>query len=186
MLCHLIRWMISRAEDRGKPLPGSVQRHIGRCADCRAYALFTASLRSRLSQDMWSFLAAVPDFALSPAGSGSCEDSSRGSAKLRPPRLLFRPLPVAAAALVVAVATLILFRVLPRPASISALEREKALVELKTIMAELGQFEGVIEGAESTLASERAILEQSVLSAVEYLQDRLNIKVEWREMKKRL
>ena len=177
MLCHLSRWLISRAEDGGRPLPRFVERHAGRCPACRDYARFTASLGSRLSQEARPFLAAVPDFSLGPPV---------GGAGLRPGRVFLRPLPVAASVLVVAAAAVVLFRLVPRPDSISPQDREKALAALKTVTAAPGQFEGAIEGAESTLAGERAILEESILSAVAYLGDRLNIKVVRREPVKRL
>ena len=45
---------------------------------------------------------------------------------------------------------------------------------------------GLVTEAESSLARERQILERSVASAVEYLQARLNIKIERRESPKTL
>ncbi len=178
MLCRLTRWLISRAEDRGKALPRFAQRHAERCADCREYARFTAALSSRFSQEIRPFLAAIPDFPLNPAGPVS-ESPRPGKGGLRGRRFAFLPFP--AAALAVAATALILFLVVPRTASLSLRDREQAAATLKTVTAAPAQFRGILEGAETSLTNERAILEKSFLSAIDYLQARLNIKIERRE-----
>ena len=61
-----------------------------------------------------------------------------------------------------------------------------ALAALKTVTAAPDEFQGMVREAESPLARERQILEHSVASAVEYLQARLNIKIERRELPKTL
>ena len=43
-----------------------------------------------------------------------------------------------------------------------------------------GELRGVVSEAESSLDKERQILEESIASAAEYLQVRLNIKIERR------
>jgi hypothetical protein len=57
---------------------------------------------------------------------------------------------------------------------------------LKSVTAAPDELGGAVAGAESSLDREREILEKSVLSALDYVQTRLNIKVEWKERPKSL
>jgi len=166
--------MVSRTEDTGKKLPGFAVRHIGRCRACEEFARSTVSLSARLKEERAAYLAGVPDFPLSfegvPEPAGSIARGFR-----------LRPLPVAAAALVVVAAALVLFRVVPKAPEPSAEDRAAARAALAGIQSAPGKIPGVIGGAESSLEKERRVLEQSLSSAVEYLQARLNIKIERRE-----
>jgi hypothetical protein len=185
MFCHLTRWLISRAVDQGKKLPRFAERHAVRCGACREYALFTASLPSRLSGERPAFLAAVPDFPLREA-KGVEDGADRGGRKIFLRRLVLHPFPAAAAALIVIAGALILFQVVLRESSPSPEDRAAALAALKSVTAAPDGFQGMVKEAESPLARERQILERSVVSAVEYLQARLNIKIERRESPKTL
>lgn len=191
MFCNLTRWLISRAEDQGKKLPRFAERHAARCGACREYTRFAASLSSRLSGETPAFLAKAPDVRLGPdiavaPASPAHERVDKGWRGLRRPRLILRPLPVAAAVLFVVAGALVLFRVVLREPSPSPQERAAALAAFKSITAVPNGFQGIFIEAESSLANERAILEKSVLSAVEYLQARLNIRIERREVPKTL
>lgn len=183
MLCTLSRWLISRAEDTGKALPRFAGRHVRRCRACGEFARTAATLSSRLRTERSAWLAKVPDFAVEMGAEAL--PSRVAEAGERAPRrswLSLRPLPVAAAAALVLVAgALVLFQaVLKKPAP-TVEERAAALAALKTITSAPEGLQGVIVEAESPLDKERKILEKSVSSAVEYLQARLNIKIERRE-----
>jgi len=107
----------------------------------------------------------------------------------RPGRRLLsglRPLPVAAAALAVVAGALVLFQVVLREPSPSAEDRAAARAVIKSIVAAPDGFRSALTGAESSLEKEQRILEKSVASAVEYLQARLNIRIERRNPPKEL
>jgi hypothetical protein len=183
--------MISRAEDTGKKLPRFAERHVGRCRACGEFARFSASLSSRLRDERSAWLAQVPDFPLSfDADSGPATAGTRVAAAERPGsrriRFGFRPLPVAAAALVVVAAALVLFRVIPREPAPSAEDRAAARAAIARLQAAPATLQGVIGEAESSLENERLILERSLTAAVEYLQARLNIKIERKDAPKSL
>jgi hypothetical protein len=57
---------------------------------------------------------------------------------------------------------------------------------LKSITAAPGELGGAVIDVESSLDREREILERSILSALDYLQERLNIKIERRDRPKSL
>jgi hypothetical protein len=82
--------------------------------------------------------------------------------------------------IVLAAAGLVLFRVIPREPSPSAEDRVAARAAIRTLASAPQGLRGVVGGAESSLNKERQILERSVASAVDYLQARLNIKIERR------
>ena len=184
MLCTLSHWMISRAEDRGKKLPRTVERHITRCNACGAYARSSASLASRLKEERSAWLAKVPDFpvGLAPDMEAPARDPRAVEAGWpRSRRLLLfglRPLPVAATVLVIAAAALVLTQVVLKEAPPSAQDRAAARAAIKSLTSAPDGLQGVIGEAESSLEREGRILEQSLSSAVEYLQARLNIKIE--------
>jgi hypothetical protein len=154
MLCTFSRWMISRAEDTGKALPRIAERHVRRCHACGEYARTVASLSSRLRAERSAWLAGVPDFKVGPWPAAAASPVPRRS------WLGLRPLPVAAAVLIVVAGALVLFQVVLRTPE------------------EIG---GAIKEAESPLDRERMVLERSLVSAANYLQARLNIKIERRE-----
>ena len=190
MLCTLSRWMISRAEDTGKKLPRVVERHVGRCRACGAFARASMTLAARLRAERSDVLAKVPDFGvdLGPDAAAPAPEA-RGLAAARPvsPRFLFglRPLPAAAAALVVvAVAGIVIFQAVRREPAAAPQDLAAARAAIKSLAAAPEELQGVVGGAESALDKERRILEKSVVSAVDYLQARLNIKIERRDVSK--
>ena len=186
MWCTLSRWLVSRAEDTGKKLPKIAERHVRRCGVCREYALSSASLSSRLKAERTAWLARVPDF---PSGLDSQkEPSTKGPRAIeaagrgpRRPWLALHPLPVAAAVLVIVAGVLVLFQIVLKEPAPTAGDRAAAMAALRTLSSAPEGLQGVIGGAESSLDQERRSLERSVSSAFEYLQARLNIKIERRE-----
>ena len=191
MFCTISRWMISRSEDSGKRVPRPIERHIARCAACGGFARASASLRSRLREERSAWLAKVPDF---PVDLGrDLETTKRGARTVgvrRPGsrRLLLglRPLPAAAIVLVVAAAALVLFQVVPKGPTPSARDRASARAAIKSLTSAPEGFQGAVGKAESSLEREGRILKESLSSAVEYLQARLNIKIERKEAPKPL
>ncbi|MCX6571237.1 MAG: hypothetical protein NT006_07470 [Candidatus Aminicenantes bacterium] len=179
MFCNLTRWLISRAEDRGKKMPRFAERHAAQCGACREYARFTTSLSARLSTETPEFLAKAPDSPWDPAA-WAAEGAGRGTRAPLRRRFVLHPYPAAAAVLVVAASALVFFLVVrpgPGPGLTSA-EKQEVIASLKSVTAVPAEFRGAIAEAESSLAKERLILENSVLSAVEYFQTRLNIRIE--------
>lgn len=189
MLCTLSRWMISRAEDTGKKLPRVVERHVGRCRACGAFARASMTLAARLRAERSDVLAKVPDFSvdLGPdAAAPAPVPEARGLAAARRAsrRFVFglRPLPAAAAALiVVAVAGIVIFQAVRREPAAAPQDLAAARAAIKSLAAAPEELQGAVGGAESALDKERRILEKSVVSAVDYLQARLNIKIERRD-----
>jgi hypothetical protein len=179
MLCRIARRAISRSEDRGEKAPRWAERHAARCAPCRDYARFAASLKARLAAEKAAFLEAVPEFPLNETAWARPEAGGERRASFRR-RLALRPLPAAAAAIVLLAAGLVLWQVVLRDPRPSSEDRAAALASLRSIAAAPESLPGVILGPESSLAREREILERSIASAVEYLQARLNIKIERR------
>ncbi len=191
MLCTISRWMVSRAEDTGKPLPRIVERHLRRCGVCGDEARSFASLAARLRGERSALLAKAPEFAAGPEFDG--EQPGRGSRAAdtarpgsRRPWLAFRPLPVAASLIVLAAAGLVLFRVIPRGTAPSAEDRIAVRAAIRTLTSAPEGLRGVFAEAESPLDRERRVLEKSIASAVDYLQARLNIKIERKEAPKPL
>jgi hypothetical protein len=185
MFCNLTRWLISRAEDRGKEMPRFAERHAARCEACREYALFAASLSSRLSGETPAFLAKSPDSPLDPAA-WAAEGDGRGTRASFRRRLVLRPFPAAAAVLVVAASALILFLIVRPGPGLTSSEKLAVIASLKSVVAAPAEFRLAVEDVGSPLAKERQILERSVLSAVEYLQARLNIRIERKQEPKSL
>ena len=185
MLCKLTRWLISRQVDLGKAVPGFALRHAERCGACREYARFAASLPSRFAGERATFLASAPDFPLNEAR--WAEDRGvHGKRGILPRRFVLRPIPAAAAAVLVVAGVLVLFQVVLREAGPSPRDEAAAMAALKTVTAAPDEFQGMVGEAESPLTKERQILERSVASAVEYLQARLNIKIERKNTPKSL
>ena len=178
MLCRLSRWMVSRSQDTGKKLPRAIERHVGRCLSCGAFARSSMALASELRAERAAWLAKVPDFAVGLEPGPALALEARA-----PRRLLFglRPLPVAAAALAVVASGVILFQAVrrqgPSPTPQDLVAARSAIMSLSTAPRGFG---GVVGEAESSLERERRILEKSIASAAEYVQARLNIKIERR------
>ena len=184
MFCNLTRWLISRAEDRGKEMPHFAEHHAARCGACREYALFAASLSARLAGEAPSFLAATPDSPLDPTAWVPEEGAGRGTRAPFRRRFFLHPFP--ASVLVVAASALVLFLVVRREPVLTSAEKRAVIASLKSVTAAPAEFRLAVVEAESSLAKERQILERSVLSAVEYLQARLNIKIERKQTPKSL
>ena len=181
MVCRLARHTISRAEDCGTKPPRWVERHMARCGACREYARFTDSLKTRFAAEKPGVLAAAPEFPLNQAAWAQAGTGREKRASLVR-RLTLHPFPAAAAALLVVAAGLVLFQVVLRePVPPSAEDRAAVRAALRSFAAAPDGFPGVVTEAESSLAREREILERSLASAAEYLQARLNIKIERRE-----
>jgi hypothetical protein len=96
-------------------------------------------------------------------------------------RLALRPLPAAAAVLAVVAAALLIFRVALREPGPTSEDRAAGRAAIMSIAAAPGGFRGALTEAESSLERERQALERSVASAVEYLQARLNVRIERRD-----
>jgi len=183
MLCSLAKRAISRSEDRGTERPRWVERHIARCEACREYARFTDSLRGRLAAEREALLAGVPEFPLNEAA-WTRADEGRRDRPVAGRRLVLRPLPAAAAGSVVVAAALFLFLVVLKQPAPTVTDRPPALASLRSLTAAADGLPGVVAEAETSLDRERRILESSLASAVEYLQARLNIRIERRERQK--
>ncbi len=185
MLCHLTRWFISRSEDGGRAWPRFAERHAAKCAACREYAHLASALGARLSAEIPSLLARVPEPPLSLDGVAAEAPSNRDRSRLGP-RLpvSLRPLPLASVALTIVAFILVFTQVVYRETGPSASERQSALAALKSVSAAPGELGGAAVGVESSLERERDILERSILSAFDYLQSRLNIKIERRDFPK--
>jgi hypothetical protein len=180
MLCRIARWQISRSEDRAASPRRWVERHVARCGPCRDHARFAASLKGRLAAEKDAFLRAVPEF---PVNAEAWDRAEAGGKERASRRLLFflRPLPAAGAALAVLAAALVLWQVVLKEPGPSAGDRTAARAALKSVVAVADGFPGVVTKAETSLERERRILESSLVSAAEYLQARLNIKIVRRE-----
>ena len=51
MICNLIQWLVSRAEDDGTAMPGWAKRHVDICPECRQFHAAAAALSVRLKGD---------------------------------------------------------------------------------------------------------------------------------------
>jgi hypothetical protein len=76
---------------------------------------------------------------------------------------------------------IVLTRVVLREPGPSPADRQAALTAMKSVAAAPDELGGVALDMESSLDRERDILERSILSALDYLQERLNIRVERRD-----
>jgi len=185
MLCAFSRWMISGAADTGKKPPRIVERHIRRCAACAEYARFASSLPARFAGDKDAFLAAVPEIPLDEAAWAkepvrADERTSSGR------RFALRPVPAVAGILVVVAAAFLVYRLAVREPGPTPEERAAGRAALKSLVSAPGELEGALTEAESSLEREGLILEKSIASAAEYLQARLNIKIERKDPAKDL
>jgi hypothetical protein len=182
MLCALCRWLVSRSEDTGKALAPFAARHVRRCRRCGDYARSAASIASRLRTERQAWLAAAPEFEVDLAsGKAGAADTPAAARAPRRSWSGLRPVPVAAAVLAVVVGGLVLFQVILREPAPPIEDRTAALAALRSITSAPAGIPGALREAESPLDRERRVLEASVASAVEYLQARLNIKIERRE-----
>ena len=188
MKCAIVRWMISRTEDTGRGMPRWAERHAGRCRACRDFARASASLASRLRSERPAVLAAVPEFRGRRAhGLEAAGEAGTGAARRERPRLsrlVLRPLPVAAALLLVAAAGWLVLRV-PRPEpGTAAFDPAAARAAIERLAAAPKDLRLALDKAESPLERERRALERLVASAADYLGDRLNVKIERKDAAK--
>ena len=179
MLCRIARWAISKAEDRAARPPRWVGRHLRRCAPCRDYARFTASLKARLAAEKAPFLRAVPEFPVD-VEERIANEAGRKEGLPRLRRLALRPLPAAAAGFAVLAAAMVLWQVVLKEPAPSSEDRAAARAALKSVVTAADEFPGIFTGAESSIERERRIIENSLASAFEYFQARLNVKIERR------
>jgi hypothetical protein len=185
MLCHLTRWLISRAADGGKAWPRFAECHAARCHACGEYTRFVSSFSDRMGAEIPAFLARVPEAPLTIEGIGAEAPPSGRRASERRAAFL-RPLPLASVAVALVALLFIFTQVVFRKPGLSPADRQAAFAVLKSVATAPDELGGAVAGAELSLDQEREILEKSVLSALDYLQTRLNIKVEWRERPKSL
>lgn len=179
MLCRIARWEISRSEDRAARPPRWVERHVARCGPCRDFARFAASLRGRLAAEKEAFLRAVPEFPVNAEAWDRVAAGGDGPSMVqRGPAL--RLWPAGAAAVAVLAAALVLWQVVLQEPGPSVEDRTAALAALKSVVTAADGFPGVVTEAESSLDRERRIIETSLASAFEFLQARLNVKIERR------
>jgi len=135
MLCRIYRRAISGALDSDAPLPGTLKRHLLRCAECREFAADAADMGRRLAQDAGDMIASG-DRALaegikarlrepvSTSVSGRAVDRNPGETMESGPRIStfrFRPILASAGALVVVAGVLFLARQRPQPGPASDL-----------------------------------------------------------------
>ncbi len=125
MLCTIHRRKLSGAIDSGKPLSGTVKRHLLRCASCREFAGLAEDAGRRLTRDAGVLIGSV-DRSLAgrvraSLGEESESPASQPGAGLRlRPGFRLRPVLAAAAALVV-VGAGVLWIVRSRPQSATEL-----------------------------------------------------------------
>jgi len=180
MLCRLTRWMISRELDMGKKMPRFAARHAGRCDACRAYARFTASLPSRFSGEIPAVLAEAPDSLAGRIPPISDEAGPRRRSRFRR-RLFLSPVRVilkAGAVVIILAVGVFLFRLVPGKPGPTAAATKAAFADLKFVTAVPDELQSAVAKAESSLVRERLLLEKSFLSVYDYLQARLNIRIE--------
>jgi len=121
VLCKIYRRKIAGAMDSGKPLSGTVKRHLLRCGSCREFAGAAEDAGRRLTRDAGVLISAV-DPSLAKRVQASLGDRGEGAvlplgAGLRTrPILRLRPALTAAFALVVVAASVLyVVRSRPRP-----------------------------------------------------------------------
>jgi len=134
--------------------------------------LYTSAHRLAISSYRKKKIAAV---ALRLEGAGGLADPTTETARDTAPTELWA-----------AARTLggVLFQVVLREAPPSAEDRAAIRAALKSYVTATDKWPAVITEAESSLVREREILERSLLSAAEYLQARLNIRIERRDAPK--
>jgi len=177
MLCALSRWMISRAADTAKTPPRVVERHLRRCRACAESARFASSLPARFTGDKDAFLAAVPDFPLDEAA-WTKEPARTNERTSLYRRFALRPVPAVAGILAVVAAAFLVYRLAVREPGPTPEDLAAGRAALQSLVAAPESVQSALAGAASSLEQERRVLEKSIASAAEYLQARLNIKIE--------
>jgi hypothetical protein len=174
MFCFIYKWIISWALDSGKGLPGIVNRHIGRCSNCREFARVSGLLATRLTRDAPGFLQRNHDtYDTLNIKITSALDTKSPQLTLRR-RFNFMPRPALAAALVVlTVAIAVIFQVIPFNAPGPG---ENSIDDLSDSIIVKNPLQ-VIEQVESPIESEIRSLGQSINSAAEFLVSCLDVKI---------
>jgi len=174
MFCSIYKWYISRALDSGKSLPGSVRRHIRRCASCREFAQFTESLENRFVEDMPGFLDDYNKALNEKIISALDKHPGPKSAPKRRPALV--PVLAAASALLV-ISICIVWLVLPSSNKITPLNQLSQLGISKI------SFENMLVKIDSPYEEELTELKQTLKSTADFLLSRVDIKIGEREEK---
>ncbi len=177
MFCSINKWMISRALDTGKPIPGRVKSHLQRCENCRAFATFCTSLEPKFVQDKSIILERSPEALTKKIMSNIPEDFKAESAienkTLIQKIIVHRPvlIPSLSAALVVLV---ILSSILFLTHSRS--QQADSLGQLSTLVKAASPGD-VLSKMESPLETEYMELKQALDSTTKFLFSSLEFRI---------
>jgi hypothetical protein len=89
VLCRISRWKLSGAIDSGKPLSGTVRRHLLQCVSCREFARLAEDTGRRLTRDadalVESFDQSLAKTVQASLGDRAESPTSRPEVNRRPP-----------------------------------------------------------------------------------------------------
>jgi hypothetical protein len=176
MFCFLYKWMISRARDLGKGLPGPVSRHISRCRGCREFDRFSQALPVRFARDLPGFLQERNHFLEEKMIAGLAAQPVRGLPRKR----RFLPVPAlsfAAALVILVVSAGIIFKIIPGAAPGPVDKGEKTIGSISESTFAGIPFTGMVGRMESSVEAEMRGLEKSVKSATQHLASCLDFKI---------
>jgi hypothetical protein len=162
MLCALTKWLISRREDTGRPLPAWAEGHLHRCPSCGEFARLVSSWAEQKSDwralDLGEMARGRRIFFRPPA-----EEAPRLRAALARRRV-----PAAALAMVFAAVLLgALWLAWPRTPALPSLDE---LIDPKKV----GALREEIATVENPLRQEMDGLEQELSGAINFLVSRLD------------
>ena len=168
MFCTIYKWFVSQAKDSKKPLPASINRHIQRCASCRAFLDLHESLMETSVKD----LPCIDDEKQSALAANifAALDGHAEPKKLPAKRISLIPVSVSVFVLL-AVAAGIYFLTTPRPNSTYLLS------SLSVIDNTISSFEERLDTINSPLDAEYADLKQTMKSATEFFASYLDVKI---------
>ena len=177
MFCSINKWMISRALDTGKPIPGRAKNHLQRCDGCREFAAFCTSLKPKLTQDKYIILERT-DKALTEKIMSKIPDDLKTKPVPRQKTWLqkmaaHRPIliPSLSAALVVlGILGSILFLTHPRP------QDPDPLIQLSSLV-KAASPEDVLSKMESPLETEYRELKRALDSTTKFLFSSLEFRL---------
>jgi hypothetical protein len=175
MFCSINKWMISRALDTGKPLPGRVKNHLQRCDTCREFASFCTSLKPKLMQDKNAMLERFDEALTKKILSNIPEDLKAASAPehrtsirkmvARRPALI----PSLSAALVVlGILISLLFLTHPRSQDMDPLGQLTAFIRTASPEDVLSKMESPLETEYRELKQTLDSTTRSLLSSLEF------------------
>jgi hypothetical protein len=176
MFCFLHKWMISRASDLGKELPGPVSRHIRRCRACREFARVSQSLPGRFARDVPGFLQESNHFLEEKMIAALAAQPVTGLPRKR----RFLPIPalsLAAALVILVVSAGIIFKIIPFAAPGPIDKGEKTIAQISESTLANISFTGIMGRMEASVEAEMRGLEKSVKSAAEHLASCLDFKI---------